>query len=43
MDPQPIAISVAASAKIIRFLARNPGVEAGEVSERAHRVVAAGI
>jgi hypothetical protein len=24
---------------VVRFLARNPGVEAGEVSERARRVV----
>ena len=29
--------------EFIRFLARNPGIEAGEVSERGHRVVAAGI
>ena len=28
---------------VIRFLARNPGVEAGEVSERARMVVPAGI
>jgi DNA-binding FadR family transcriptional regulator len=40
---EPLIGFMTAICEVIRFLASNPGVEAGEVSERARMVVAAGI
>jgi hypothetical protein len=42
-DPAPTDTDHWEIYNFIRFLARNPSVEAGEVSERARRVVPAGI